>query len=161
MDIYPVVYFLCACICTHGHGEMYVHQRISETSLRSVSLSSAKLCPRHHSCLLAYKYNEHHHFFLTFYLFLRQRETQHERGRGRERGRHRIGSRLPALSCQHGARRGARTRELRDHNLSQSWVRNPLSPPRRYIFNFSGYQTALQERGTCLYAHRFYLFVFF
>ena len=29
-------------------------------------------------------------FFLSFYLFLRQRETQHEQGRGRERGRYRI-----------------------------------------------------------------------
>ena len=33
-----------------------------------------------------------------FYLFLGQRETEHERGRGRERGRHRIGSRLGAIS---------------------------------------------------------------
>ena len=32
------------------------------------------------------------------YLFLGQRETEHERGRGRERGRHRIGNRLQALS---------------------------------------------------------------
>ena len=44
-----------------------------------------------------------HFFFIFFnlYLFLRQRETEHERGGGRERGRHRIGSRLQALSCQH------------------------------------------------------------
>ena len=41
---------------------------------------------------------------------MRQRETQHEQGRGRERGRHRIGNRLQALSSQHRARRGARTR---------------------------------------------------
>ena len=33
-------------------------------------------------------------FFFNVYLFLGQRETEHERGRGRERGRHRIGSRL-------------------------------------------------------------------
>ena len=37
-------------------------------------------------------------FFNVFYLFLGQRETEHERGRGRERGRHRIGNRLQALS---------------------------------------------------------------
>uniref|UniRef100_A0ABI7ZXC6 Prefoldin subunit 1 n=1 Tax=Felis catus TaxID=9685 RepID=A0ABI7ZXC6_FELCA len=37
------------------------------------------------------------------------RETEHEQGRSRERGRHRIQNRLQALSCQHRARRGART----------------------------------------------------
>ena len=39
-------------------------------------------------------------FFFNIYLFLGQRETQHERGRGRERGRHRYGNRLQALSHQ-------------------------------------------------------------
>ena len=39
-------------------------------------------------------------FFSNVYLFLRQRETEHERGRSRERGRHRIGNRLQALSHQ-------------------------------------------------------------
>ena len=34
--------------------------------------------------------------FFNVYLFLRQRETEHEWGRGRERGRHRIRSRLQA-----------------------------------------------------------------
>ena len=52
-------------------------------------------------------------FFFNVYLFLRETETErdieHKWGRGRERGRHRIGSRLQALSCQHRARRGART----------------------------------------------------
>ena len=50
-------------------------------------------------------------FFFNVYLFLRQRETEHEQARGRERGRHRIGSRLQALSHQPRARRGARTHE--------------------------------------------------
>ena len=63
-------------------------------------------------------------FFFNVYSFLRVRETEHERGRGRERGRHRIGSRLQALSSQHRARRGAQTHELRDHDLSQSWTLN-------------------------------------
>ena len=36
-------------------------------------------------------------FFSTFIYFW-DRETEHERGRGRERGRHRIGSRLRAIS---------------------------------------------------------------
>ena len=68
--------------------------------------------------------------FLNVYLFLRERMRErerereracaHERRRGRERGRHRIRRRLQALSCQHRARRGARTHELRDHDLSRS-----------------------------------------
>ena len=46
-------------------------------------------------------------FFLTFIHFW---ETQREWGRA-ERGRHRIRSRLQALSCQHRTRRGAWTHE--------------------------------------------------
>ena len=60
--------------------------------------------------------------FFNVYLFLRG-------GRGRERGRHRIRSRIQTLSCQHKARRGARTHRLRDHDLSQSLTFNPLSYP--------------------------------
>ena len=67
--------------------------------------------------------------FLTFYLFLRQGETQHEQGRVRERGRHRIWNRLQALSCQHRARCGARTHGPRDHDLSRSQTPNWLSHP--------------------------------
>ena len=51
-------------------------------------------------------------------------ERQSKQGRGRERGRHRIQSRLQALSCQHRAWWGARTRQLRAHDLSQSWMLN-------------------------------------
>ena len=58
-------------------------------------------------------------FFFNVYLFLRQRETQHEWGRGRERGKHIIGSRLQALSHQPRARRGARTRGPRDRDLAE------------------------------------------
>ena len=45
------------------------------------------------------------------YLFLREtdRKTELEQGRGREWGRHRIRSRLQALSCQHRTRCRART----------------------------------------------------
>ena len=67
--------------------------------------------------------------FFNVYLFLRQRETQHEWGRGRERGRHRIGSRLQALSHQPRARRGAQTRGPRDRDLSWSRTLNWLSHP--------------------------------
>ena len=58
-------------------------------------------------------------FFFNVYLFLGQRETEHERGRGRERGRHRIGSRLQALSRQPRAQRGARTHGPRDRDLAE------------------------------------------
>ena len=53
-------------------------------------------------------------FFLIFfniYLFLRDRERAWAGEGQRERGRHRIRIRLQALSCQHRARRGARTHE--------------------------------------------------
>ena len=58
-------------------------------------------------------------YFPNVYLFLGQRETEHERGRGRERGRHRIGNRLQALSHQPRARRGARTHGPRDRDLAE------------------------------------------
>ena len=77
-------------------------------------------------------------FFFNVYLFLRQRETGHERGRGRERGRHRIGNRLQAPSHQPRARRGARTHGPRDCDLSRSRTLNQLSHPGTpliYFFN--------------------------
>ena len=58
-------------------------------------------------------------FFFNVYLFLGQRETEHERGRCRERRRHRIGNRLQALSHQPRARRGARTHGPRDRDLAE------------------------------------------
>ena len=68
-------------------------------------------------------------FFLTFYSFLRQRETEREQGRDREGARHRIRSRLQALSRQRGARRGARTQKPRDGDLSRSRPLSRLSHP--------------------------------
>ena len=67
-------------------------------------------------------------FFFNVYLFLRQRETEHERGRS-ERGWHRIWNRLQALSCQHKAQRGARTHGPWDRDLSRSRPLNRLSHP--------------------------------
>ena len=58
-------------------------------------------------------------FFFNVYLFLGQRETEHERGRGRERGRHRIGNRLQALSHKPRARHGARIHRPQDHDLAE------------------------------------------
>ena len=71
------------------------------------------------------------------YLFLRyrkrdrerQREREHDQGKGREKGKHRIWSRIQALSYQHRARPRAWTQKLWDHYLSQSWMLNRLSQP--------------------------------
>ena len=88
-------------------------------------LASRTTCiARHHSFFFFWKKN-----FFNVYLFSRQRETEHEQGRVRERGRHGIWNRLQALSCQHRARRGARTCEPRDHDPSRSRTLNRLSHP--------------------------------
>ena len=71
-------------------------------------------------------------FLMFIYLSERERESPSKgcrQGRGRERGRHRIQSRLQALSCQHRAPHGARTHEPRDHDLSWSRALNWLSHP--------------------------------
>ena len=57
--------------------------------------------------------------FFNVHLFLRERERECQWGIGRERGRHRIGSRLQALSCQHRARRGL---ELTDREI-MTWAK--------------------------------------
>ena len=57
-------------------------------------------------------------------MFISEIETEHEWVRGRERGRHRIRSRLLALSCQHRARCGARSHKPWDHDLWWSWLLN-------------------------------------
>ena len=58
--------------------------------------------------LYTYKYMFFILYLLIFYfyllntdLYLKERKTECEQGRGRERGRHRVQSRLQALSCQH------------------------------------------------------------
>ena len=68
------------------------------------------------------------------YLFLRETETECEWVRDRERGRHRIWSRIQALSSQPRAQCGARTHELWDHDLSQSQMLNRLSHPDAPFF---------------------------
>ena len=74
--------------------------------------------------------------FFNIYLFLRQRETERERGRGKERGRHRIWSRLQALSHQHRAWHGARTHKPGDQDLSHSLTLNQLSHPSTPLYFF-------------------------
>ena len=64
-----------------------------------------------------------------FIFWERKRQEYDEQGRGRERGRHRIQSRLPALSCQHRAWCRPQTHEPWDHGLSPSWILNWLSHP--------------------------------
>ena len=64
-------------------------------------------------------------FFLVFiYFWEREGETEYEQRSGIERGRHRIQSKLQALSCQHRDRCGARTHRPRDRDLS-----HPGAPP--------------------------------
>lgn len=75
-------------------------------------------CPSDHQyllfCLFAYS------FFNVYFERDRQTETEtlHEQGRGWEMGRHRVRSRLQALSGQRGARHRSRTCELHDHDPS-------------------------------------------
>ena len=90
------------------------------------------------------------HNFFNIYLFLRQRETEHEWGRGRERGRHRIRNRLQALSCQHRARHGPRTHGPRDHDLSRSRtlirLSHPGAPQLFFLKTGSHWDTRYPER---------------
>ena len=62
-----------------------------------------------------------------FLIFIFERESA-SRG-GTERGKHRIWSRLQALSCQHRAWCGAQAHKLWDHDLSWSRPLNQLSHP--------------------------------
>ena len=73
-------------------------------------------------------------YFFNVYLFLRGRKTECEKGRGRERGRHRIGSMLQALSCQHRAGHG-----VWDHDLSRGWKLNRRSYPGTPEYYFKGW----------------------
>ena len=75
--------------------------------------------------------------FFFFNIYFWDRERQSMNGGGSERGRHRIWNRLQALSCQHRARRRARTHGPRDHDLSWSRPLNRLSHPGtpQYFFN--------------------------
>ena len=75
-----------------------------------------------------------------------ERETERERGRGRGIQRHRIWSRLQALSCQHRARHGARTHGPWDHNLSQSQTLNQPSHPGTPIYFFERQKDRDTER---------------
>ena len=66
-------------------------------------------------------------FFNVYFSFGRQSQCTRGGGAERERGTHRIWSRLQALSRQHKAWCRTWTHELRDHDLSWSWMLNRLS----------------------------------
>ena len=68
-------------------------------------------------------------FLIFIYFWERKTETECKQGRNRRRGRHRIQSRIQALSCQHNAWHGARTHELCNHDLRWSRMLNQLSHP--------------------------------
>ena len=91
-------------------------------------------------------------------------------GEGRERGRHRIRSRLQARSCQHRARRGARTQEPWDRDLSWSptlnWLNHSGAPSCYFIlitsssnnlFN-SSHRSVLCEFHLLTFFSHFYTF---
>ena len=81
--------------------------------------------------------------FFNVYFWERDRVWAGGGDRERERGRHRIWSRLQALSCQHRGRRGAQTHGPQDHDLRWSQTLNQLSHPGApiscvlLIFSFS------------------------
>lgn len=109
-----------------------VHSFLEQFSIWGrACLRSIEICPSMNSTQQSYILLWHNIFFLFFnvYLFLRDRERQHEWRRGRERGRHRTWSRLQALRCQHRARCGAGTHRPWNHDLSRSQTLNWLSPP--------------------------------
>ena len=93
--------------------------------------------------------------FLNVYLFSRQRETERAWGRGRERRRYRIWNKLQAPSCQHRARRGARTQEPWDHNLTRSRTLNRLSHPGAptYTVFLLAWQKDAVACGFCTKSH--------
>ena len=78
------------------------------------------------------------HFIYFLMLFERERERANMSGGGaeRDRDRDRVWSRLQAPSCQHRARRGAWTQELREHNLSWRQTLNQLSHPGVPMLSF-------------------------
>ena len=87
-------------------------------------------------------------FFFNVYLFLGQRETEHEWGRGREGGRHRIWNSLQALSCQHRTRHGAGSHELRDHDWAEVGCLTSWTTQAPLIFIFFNVYLFLTGRKT-------------
>ena len=71
------------------------------------------------------------------FIYFQERQRQRASGRGAEREGDQNPKQLQALSCQHGARPGARTHKPRDHDLNRSWVLNQLSHPGTPGFHFS------------------------
>ena len=105
IQIYIDIYWPNIYIYIHGYQHRYIKIFSSNSSRTHILL-----------------------FFLMLFIF----ETERNRawmGWGRERGRHRIGSRLQALSHQPRAWRGARTHELWDRGLSWCRTLNRLSHP--------------------------------
>ena len=80
---------------------------------------------------------------------MREKETEHEQRKVRERGRHRIGNRLQALSCQHRAGCRARPHEPQDLDLSRSRTLHRLSHPRAsQPFPFKSIEGGLSSSNT-------------
>ena len=77
------------------------------------------------------------------FLFIFERERQSMSKGGAERGRHRIQSRLQALSCQHRAWHRAQTHQPWDHNPTLNWLSHPGAP---HTFFSSAHGNILQYR---------------
>ena len=104
----------------------------SKPIYRGSIFPSLGMAPKHLSrvlkCFLLCTSERCFFFFKFIYFWDRERQSMNGGG-GRERGRHRIGSRLQALSHQPRARHGAWTHGPRDHDLSWSRTLNRLSHP--------------------------------
>ena len=108
----------------HSNEQFLLLGEGSEAWGRGVSCPPHRLCVCSRDCVSCYVHFIKNIFFNVYFW---ETETEHEWGRGRERRRHRIQSRLQALSCQHKALCGAQTHWPQDHDLNQSQTLNQLS----------------------------------
>ena len=88
--------------------------------------------------------------FLTFIYFW-DRERQSMNGGGSERGRHRIWSRLQALSCQHRSWRGARIHGPWDGESFAQPTEPPRCPLASLLKTSAGHSAqSCRDRSLCL-----------
>ena len=72
--------------------------------------------------------------FLNVYLFLKERETEHDRGRGRERGRHRIRNRLqPSAQSLTWGSNSRTARSWPGWSRTLNRLRHPGAPKRTFL----------------------------
>ena len=100
--------------------------------------------------------------FSCLFMFWETDRDRARAGEGQREEETQNSNRLQALSCQHRARCGARTREPRDHDLSQSrtlnWLSHPDAPRTRFLIYISakwmnGYHLSHSMTVACLMLH--------